>query len=82
MLNGDGVFRGHEGVRQLKQRLDRDLPGARYRYQACVVDGEVAFLEWSAEAADGGGVCDGADSFVIRQGRIVAQTIHYTVRAR
>lgn len=25
------------------------------------------------------GVDDGADSFVVRDGRIVAQTIHYTV---
>lgn len=40
--------------------------------------GEVGFLEWTAEA-DGGRVDDGADSYVIRNGRIVAQTIHYTV---
>jgi hypothetical protein len=82
MLNADGVFRGHEGVRQLHRRLSRDLPDGRYHYLARVVDGEAAFLAWSAESADGHTVCDGADSFVIRHGRIVTQTIHYTVRSR
>lgn len=40
---------------------------------------DVGFLEWTARAADGSRVEDGADSFVIRDGRIRAQTIHYTV---
>ena len=46
-----------------------------------LVDGDVAFLEWTVEA-EGARVRDGADSFVVRDGRIVAQTSHYTVEAR
>jgi hypothetical protein len=41
----------------------------------------VAFLEWTATCATAR-VRDGADSFWIRGGRIVAQTIHYTVEPR
>jgi hypothetical protein len=43
-----------------------------------LVDGNVAFLEWTAEG-EGAGVRDGVDTFVVRDGKIVAQTIHYTV---
>ncbi len=50
-------------------------------YRTRLVEGEVAFLEWAART-DNAGAEDGVDSFVIRDGRIVAQTIHYTVQPR
>lgn len=78
VLTGFGVFEGREQVRVLAELLDAQLPRARFEYTTVVVRGEVGFLEWRAEA-DGARVRDGADSFVIRDGRIVAQTIHYTV---
>lgn len=78
LLSGRGVFRGHEGVRRSAGMLKRELPGATYEYRTRLVDGEVAFLEWTAHS-DGARVEDGADSFLIRDGLIVAQTIHYTV---
>lgn len=78
VLTGFGVFEGREQVRVLAELLDAQLPGGRFEYTTVVVRGEVGFLEWRAEA-DGARVRDGADSFVIRDGRIVAQTIHYTV---
>lgn len=79
VLTGTGVFRGHEGLRQLSERLRQELPEARFDYRTQLVEGELGFLEWSARSAS---TCvnDGADSYVIRDGRIVAQTIHYTVR--
>lgn len=78
VLTGGGVHHGHEGLRELNRRLQRELPKAVYRYRTKRVEGDVAFLEWTASAADVR-VDDGADTFVIRDGRIVAQTIHYTV---
>lgn len=78
VLTRDGVHRGHEGVSELNRRLQREIPNARYRYHTRRIEGEVAFLEWSARV-DGVQVADGVDTFVIRDGRIVAQTIHYTV---
>jgi hypothetical protein len=41
----------------------------------------VAFLAWTAEV-EHARVRDGADSFIIKDGWIVAQTIHYTVEAK
>ncbi|MDO3704888.1 nuclear transport factor 2 family protein [Micromonospora sp. C28SCA-DRY-2] len=81
VLERRGVFRGHAGVRELARLLEEELPGGRYTYTNRLVEGRVAFLEWTAEA-DGARVRDGADSFVIEQGWIVAQTIHYTVERR
>jgi hypothetical protein len=79
VLTGDGVFRGHDGLRQLAERLRQELPDAIFEYRTRLVEGEVGFLEWSARSASAC-VVDGADSYVIRGGRIVAQTIHYTVK--
>ena len=79
LLTGCGLHRGHEGVRLLARLLDEQLPCAAYEYRTRLVGGEVAFLEWSARCA-AASVEDGADSFLIRDGKIVAQTIHYTVR--
>jgi hypothetical protein len=81
MLTGRGVYHGYDGMRYLAQLLREELPNARFEYITVQLEGEVGFLEWTAQA-DGAYVEDGADSFVIRDGRIVAQTIHYTVKRR
>ena len=81
LLTGSGVFRGKDGVRRCLGRLLDELPCFRYEYRTRLAEGEVAFLEWSARCPTAG-VEDGADSFLIRGGRIVAQTIHYTVHPR
>lgn len=80
VLERRGVFRGHDGVRELARLLSEELPDAPYTYTNVLVDGRIAFLEWTAES-DHARVRDGADSFVIEDGWIVAQTIHYTVEA-
>jgi hypothetical protein len=79
VLTSSGVHHGHDGVRRLAEQLRQKLPEAKFTYTTRRTAGEVAFLEWTAEAADGARVRDGADSFVIRNGRIQGQTIHYTV---
>ncbi|SCL72331.1 SnoaL-like domain-containing protein [Micromonospora citrea] len=78
VLERRGVFRGHDGVRELARWLEEELPGGGYTYTNKLVEGRMAFLEWTADA-EGARVLDGADSFLIEQGWIVAQTIHYTV---
>ncbi|MFG3697127.1 nuclear transport factor 2 family protein [Micromonospora sp. NPDC047620] len=78
VLERRGVFRGHAGVRELVRLLEAELSGGGYTYTNTMVEGRMAFLEWTAEA-EGVRVRDGADSFLIEQGWIVAQTIHYTV---
>jgi hypothetical protein len=81
VLERRGIFRGHKGVRELVRLLERELPGAPYVYTNRLVEGRVAFLEWTAQA-EHARVSDGADSFLIEDGWIVAQTIHYTVDER
>jgi hypothetical protein len=78
VLERRGVFRGREGTRELARLLEQELPEAPYVYTNRMVEGRVAFLEWTAEAPHAR-VRDGADSFIIENGWIVAQTIHYTV---
>jgi hypothetical protein len=80
ILSGDGVRHGHAGLREQARKLQRELPNCAFRYGTQLVEGEVAFLEWTAEA-DGARVSDGADSYLIRDGQIIAQTIHYIVEA-
>jgi hypothetical protein len=45
------------------------------------IEGKMAFLEWAYED-DKVRVRDGADSYLIENGKIVAQTIHYTVEQK
>src|SRR5579884_2277595 len=81
VLERRGVFRGRDGARELARLLEEELPGARYIYTNQLVEGRIAFLEWTAET-EHARVRDGADSFVIEDGWIVAQTIHYTVEQK
>lgn len=79
LLTGFGVFRGKHGVRRCAALLSRHVPCAEYTYRTRHISGEVAFLEWTARCPTAE-VEDGADSFLIRDGLIVIQTIHYTAR--
>lgn len=74
----DGVRRGLEGIRTCYAKLNEDLPNARYTYEVIIVEQDVGFLVWSADS-DTNTVSDGADSYVIGDGYIRAQTIHYTL---
>ena len=78
ILERRGIFHGRDGARELAQLLEEELPDAPYVYTNRLIADRVAFLEWTAEAA-ATHVRDGADSFLIEDGWIVAQTIHYTV---
>lgn len=79
ILINRGTFRGHEGVRELARMLGEELPEHRsFEYTYRAVEGRMAFLEWAYEDANVK-VRDGADSYLIEDGKIVAQTIHYTV---
>ena len=82
ILINRGTFHGHEGVRQLAHMLWQLLPEHRsFEYTYIAVEGRMAFLEWAYED-DNVRVRDGADSYLIEDGKIVAQTIHYTVEQK
>ncbi len=77
LLTSYGAFEGYPGILKLARLLQLQLAGATYEYTNILVKGKVGFLEWKA-SCEKGFVEDGADTFVIEGGKIVAQTIHYT----
>ena len=79
LLTTYGVFEGHAGVRSGAALLQSQIGDAEVTCTTRLVRGEIAFLEWTARS-DTIAVDDGADTFLIRDGRIVTKTIHYTVR--
>jgi hypothetical protein len=78
MLTGRGVFRGHDGVRELARQLYEEIPSGRWTYVSTQVEGRMAFLEWVVDAGPFR-IPDGADSYLVEDGKIRAQTIHYSV---
>jgi ribosomal protein S13 len=82
ILINRGTFRGYEGVRHLARMLIEELPEHRsFEYTYKAVEGRMGFLEWTYEDANVR-VKEGADSYLIEDGKIVAQTIHYTVEQK
>ncbi|MFC5998834.1 nuclear transport factor 2 family protein [Quadrisphaera sp. GCM10027208] len=75
---GEGVTRGKDGVRRLASILKTYVSAGQYRYDDVIAADEFAMLRWHGEAPDLQ-VHDGTDSFVVRGGLIVAQTIAYAV---
>lgn len=81
ILINRGTFRGHEGVRHLAQMLAEELPEHKaFRYTYVATEGKVGLLEWQYEDSTIR-VRDGVDSYLIEDGKIVAQTIHYTLES-
>lgn len=78
VLSGFGTYRGHDGIRQSARQLEQAVgAGGSFTFSRTVIEGEYAFLEWTAR--DGATrVHDGADSFHVVDGRIRMQTCHYT----
>ena len=72
------IHRGHEAVRGLARRLLRELPNGKYQNNVILLHEEIGMLEWTAQA-DEAEVLDGVDSYLFRDGKIVAQTICYNV---
>ncbi len=78
VLTGFGTFTGRGQIRVLAELLEAQVPGGSFEYTTVLVHGDVGFLEWTADGPTAR-IRDGVDTFVIREGRIAVQTIHYTV---
>ena len=79
VISPTGVLRGLDGVRTAFTQLLADLPNASWDLPTQIYEGDVLFLEWTADAgstrAD-----DGIDTFVFRDGMIRVQTLRYTLQ--
>jgi ketosteroid isomerase-like protein len=78
-ITPSGVKRGKDGVRETFTQLLADLPNAGWGLKTQIYEGDVLFLEWTADSAKTR-VEDGIDTFVFRDGSIGVQTIRYTVQ--
>ena len=78
-ITPSGVLRGKEGIRTAFTQLLADVPNATWDLPTQIYDGDVLFLEWTADAGSTR-VDDGIDTFVFRDGQITVQTVRYTVQ--
>ena len=74
-----GVRHGKDGVRAAFTQLLADVPDAAWDLKTQIYEGDVLFLEWTAQSAFTF-VDDGIDTFVFRDGLIGVQTVRYTVQ--
>jgi len=70
-----GALRGTDGIRPLFQAMIAEFgkPGAAFHMKQQFIEGDHAYILWNAETADN--VYElGTDTFVVRDGKIVAQS--------
>jgi len=83
MFTAEGTLHGVEAIRPLFQALIAEFgkPGSVFRMKRQLVQGDYAYILWSAETADN--VCElGTDTFVVRRGKIVAQSFTGKIRPK
>ena len=76
LLTVNSNAKGHDALRLSAHRLAEQLPDGRFEWMAKQVNGPYALLVWRA-TSDRFDVIAGADSFLISEGKIQMQTIHY-----
>ena len=75
LMTPQEVLRGRGQMKPVFEALLTEFakPGASFAMHRQTVEGEIAFIVWSAETADN--VYElGTDTFVVRDGKIVAQS--------
>ncbi len=81
LITPAGAARGRDGVRGVFAKLLDDLPDAQWNLKNQIFNGDLLFLEWTADSARNR-VDDGVDTFVFADGMIRAQTVRYTPRPK
>ena len=75
LFTPDGPLRGVDAIRTLFQVMIEEFgkPGAMFSMKQQFVEGDYAYILWTAESADN--VYEvGTDTFVVRDGKIVTQS--------
>jgi ketosteroid isomerase-like protein len=83
LFTNDETLKGVDALRRLFERLTDEFgkPGATFNMQRQVVEGDYAYIVWTAETADN--VYELAtDTFVIRNGKIVAQSFTAKIKPK
>ncbi len=83
IITPDGVLRGPEQIASLFEAFFAEFakPGASFAMRQRVIEGETAYIVWSAETADN--VYEmGTDTFWIHDGKILTQTFAAEVKSK
>jgi ketosteroid isomerase-like protein len=81
-ITPSGVLRGKDGIRKAFTDLLSDLPNAEWAVPTTIFEGNVLFIEWTADSADTK-ADDGIDTFVFgKNGEIEVQTVRYTLQRK
>jgi len=81
LFTKDGTFKGVDEIRPLFETLFTEFakPGAKFTMKQQLVEGDYAYILWTAETADN--VYELAtDTFVVQEGKIVAQSFTAKIR--
>ncbi len=81
LLTNYGRFHGHQGVKEAAKLLEEQLPNGTYNYKLKLCHENICFLHWTGDSEESY-ILDGADSFLIEDGKIKVQTIFYTVHKK
>ena len=78
-----GPLKGPDGIKPLFETLVSEFrkPGASFTMQQRWVDGDHAYILWSAETADNSYEL-ATDTFIVRDGKIVAQSFAAKVKPK
>ena len=83
LFTPDGPLKGSDAMRPLFQAMFAEFgkPGAAFSMKQQSVDGDYAYILWTAETADN--VYEvGTDTFVVLGGKIVAQSFAAKIRPK
>ena len=75
LFTPDGPLRGADAIRPFFQAMIAEFgkPGATFSMKQRSIEGDYAYILWTAETADNAYEI-GTDTFVVRDGKIVAQS--------
>ena len=78
-----GALRGHDEIRPLFEAMVADIlpPGSTFEMLQQIIEGEIAYIVWSAESANYK-MPLGTDTFIIRDGKIQTQTFAAQMEAK
>ena len=77
LLSPRGVLRGKDEIRQAFVEILTALPDAKWDMPTVIFEGDVLFVEWTAETPTVR-VTDGIDTVVFSDDGIRAQTVRFT----
>ncbi len=83
LFTGEGVLKGKDEIGPLFQAMIAEFakPGSAFTLKQSYVEGDYAYILWTAETTDN--VYDiGTDTFVVRDGKIVAQSFTGKIKAK